>query len=91
MILLSARRRRWLGGFARLIVPVALLVSSLVPAAATQAASPSPTIVGSGDPRSEGEGAGLVGDPLLVALGVVALGVGASALTVVAVRLRRGD
>jgi hypothetical protein len=53
-----------------------------------RAASPSPPIVGPGDTRSEGEGAGLVGSPLLVALGVVLLGVGTAGLTIIYLKLR---
>jgi hypothetical protein len=52
------------------------------------AASPSPAIVAPGDTRSEGEGAGFVGSPLLVALGVVLLGAGTAAATVIYLRLR---
>lgn len=52
-------------------------------------ASPSPTVVEPGDPRSEGEGAGLVGQPLLVAGAVVLLGLLAAGATLVYVRLTR--
>lgn len=58
-------------------------------------AGPSPratsTIVDPGDPRSEGEGAGLVGDPLLVALGVLGLGALASGATLLYARLTRDE
>jgi hypothetical protein len=54
-----------------------------------QAASPSPAIVPGGDTRSEGEGAGFVGSPLVVALTVVAIGVGTALATLVVVRLTR--
>lgn len=54
-------------------------------------ASPSPPIVSGGDTRSEGEGAGFVGSPLFVALGVVAIGVGTALATVAVVRLTRRD
>jgi hypothetical protein len=37
------------------------------------AASPTPTQVGAGDPRSSGQGPGLVGDPLLALLVVAAI------------------
>jgi hypothetical protein len=71
----------------------ALLVLVAIPCVAVPAwaESPSPSagVIGSGDPRSEGEGAGLVGDPLLVALGVVALGALASGGTLLYVRLTR--
>jgi hypothetical protein len=58
------------------------------PAPRVIAASPSPAIVAPGDTRSEGEGAGFVGSPLLVALGVVLLGVGTAAVTIIYLRLR---
>lgn len=41
-------------------------------AVAVLAASPTPTAAAGGDPRSSGQGPGLVGDPLL-AIGVVTL------------------
>ena len=63
-------------------------VAGLLPRAI--AATPSPAIVAPGDTRSEGEGAGFVGSPLLVALGVVLLGAGTAAATVIYLRLRSG-
>jgi hypothetical protein len=51
------------------------------------AASPSPTAAQGGDPRSSGQGPGLVGEPLVAVLAVVAIGVGALALTLLYVRL----
>lgn len=70
-------------------------VPSVAPAADTPAATSPPagepaTVVAAGDPRSEGEGPGLVGSPIAILLGVVALGVVTSAATVLLVRLR-GD
>jgi hypothetical protein len=52
----------------------------------TLAASPSP---GSavGDPRSSGQGPGLVGDPAFALLAVVVIGVGSVVATLVYVRL----
>ena len=75
----------------RLLLPLVLVASSLTGLTPVQAESPSPTIVGSGDPRSEGEGAGLVGSPLLVAFAVIAVGAAASVITLVIVRLRGED
>jgi hypothetical protein len=49
--------------------------------------SPSPTAAPGGDPRSSGQGPGLVGDPLLALLVVVAIGVGALIVTLAYVRL----
>lgn len=51
------------------------------------AASPSPTAGVGGDPRSSGQGPGLVGDPMLAVVLVVAIGLAAVALTLAYVRL----
>jgi hypothetical protein len=48
------------------------MVVWLATSAVTLAASPSPTAAAGGDPRSAGQGPGLVGDPLL-AIGLVVL------------------
>ena len=56
------------------------------------AATPVPSAA-AGDPRSVGQGPGLVGDPAFAILGVLAIGVGAVLLTLVYLRLtapRRG-
>ncbi|HEV8516610.1 MAG TPA: hypothetical protein VGQ47_03095 [Candidatus Limnocylindrales bacterium] len=68
----------------------AMLASSPGPAV-VNAQSPSPTVIGEGDTRSEGEGAGLVGAPVLVAAGVVLLGLAAAGATLVYLRLVRED
>jgi hypothetical protein len=57
------------------------------------AASPTPSAAVGGDPRSSGQGPGLVGDPAFAVLGVVAIGLGAVLLTIAYLRLtapRRG-
>ena len=66
-------------------------VASLSLVATALAASPSPG-AGGGDPRSPGQGPGLVGDPLFALLVVVAIGIGSVVATLVYVRLtaRRG-
>jgi hypothetical protein len=51
------------------------------------AASPTPTAGAGGDPRSSGQGPGLVGDPLLAVVAVLVIGVAALVLTIVYVRL----
>jgi len=51
------------------------------------AASPSPTAGSGGDPRSSGQGPGLVGDPLIALLVVVAIGLGALVLTLAYIRV----
>jgi hypothetical protein len=56
---------------------------------AARAASAAPTPAGIGDPRSNGQGPGLVGSPALAILGVVAIGVVAVVVTAVYVRLTR--
>jgi hypothetical protein len=65
----------WLGWLG---APAALLAASPTPAAA-------------GDPRSSGEGPGLVGDPLMAILVVAAIGVLALVATLVYVRVTRGS
>jgi len=67
-------------------VTEAVSASASSPSASSPPASSSPAIVEGGDPRSEGEGPGMVGDPLLVLLGVVLLGLATAAVTVVAAR-----
>lgn len=51
------------------------------------AASPSPTAGSGGDPRSSGQGPGLVGDPLVALLAVLAIGGLALALTLAWIRV----
>lgn len=51
------------------------------------AASPGPTAASGGDPRSSGQGPGLVGDPAFALLAVVAIGLGAVLATLIYVRL----
>ena len=54
------------------------------------AASPAPSDAIGGDPRSPGQGPGLVGDPITAVLIVVAIGLLAVGLTLVYVRLPGG-
>jgi hypothetical protein len=54
------------------------------------AGEPSPLLIDPLDPRAEGEGAGLVGDPLLALVVVVALGLLAVAVAALYVRLTAG-
>jgi hypothetical protein len=74
-----------------------LVMLLLLPTAASQtkaqypAPSPGPGLVGTGDPRSSGEGPGLVGSPLGIAVGVVLLGMVAAGGTAVYLRLTRDD
>ena len=57
---------------------------------ATPSASPTEVLTG-GDLRSEGEGPGLVGNPLLILLAVAGLGLATVAVTVLLVRLTQRD
>jgi hypothetical protein len=70
----------------RCATAVTVLAAWLVSACAALAASPSPDPIG-GDPRSSGQGPGLVGDPLFALLAVVAIGLGSVVATLVYVRL----
>jgi hypothetical protein len=54
------------------------------------AGEPSPLLIDPLDPRAEGEGAGLVGDPLLALVVVVTLGLLAAAAAALYVRLFAG-
>ena len=56
--------------------------------ASALAASPEPSVIGvGGDPRSNGQGPGLVGTPVLAVLGVIAIAIGAIVATTIYVRL----
>ena len=70
---------------------VAAVLHSLIITAVVLGASPSPN-AGGGDPRSSGQGPGLVGDPLFAIVGVIAVGLAALLLTIAYVRItsRRG-
>ena len=67
----------------------AALTAWLASAAATVAASPTPDPI-VGDPRSSGQGPGLVGDPLFALIAVVAIGIVSVLATLVYVRLTAG-
>ncbi len=60
----------------------------LAGAAAALAASPTPAA--GGDPRSSGQGPGLVGDPAFAVLAVLAIGIGTIAVTLAYIRLTGG-
>ena len=68
----------------------AALVLALVAALPALAATPTPTAELGGDPRSSGQGPGLVGDPLLAILVVVGIGLLALGATLLYVRLTGG-
>ena len=63
----------------------------LATAGAAFAASPTPSAAAGGDPRSAGQGPGLVGDPGFAILAVVAIGLGAVMLTLAYLRMTSGS
>jgi hypothetical protein len=75
---------RW----SRSLALAALLALAAV--APALAATPSPTSATGGDPRSSGQGPGLVGDPLLAIGIVLGIGVLAVAATLLYVRFTGG-
>jgi hypothetical protein len=75
-----ARRSARLAGLA------AVVTAWLASAAVAIAASPTPDPI-VGDPRSSGQGPGLVGDPVSALIAVVAIGIGSVLATLVYVRL----
>lgn len=62
-------------------------VTWLARAAIVLGASPSPTAATGGDPRSSGQGPGLVGDPAFALLVVLAIGICSVLATLAYVRL----
>ena len=63
---------------------------TLVGAGAALAGSPSPAGAAGGDPRSSGEGPGLVGDPMMAIVLVAAIALASLVLTLVYVRITGG-
>ena len=79
----------WLG-LAAIMPGLAALVpgiGGLIPTAL--AASPEPSLAAGGDPRSNGQGPGLVGTPGLAIVAVVAIGLAAALATTIYVRLTK--
>lgn len=70
-------------GAALLVLLVAAVVAGAEPAATAAA------VLETGDLRSEGEGPGLVGNPLLILVAVVGLGLASAGVTVLLARLTR--
>ncbi len=84
---------------AAVILGYTLLVASVTaqgggvpgsPRPAEPEGSPRPAVLGSGDSRSEGEGPGLVGSPVAIAVGVVLLGGITAAGTLIVLRVTGG-
>jgi hypothetical protein len=79
---------------AGLLTTLALVALAAVSLGADPSADPSPVpgdLLAGGDLRSEGEGPGLVGNPLLILLAVVGLGLATAAVTVLLARLAQRD
>lgn len=80
--------RRITGRPVVMLIAVAVAVLASTPALA---ASPLPsTGPAGGDPRSSGEGPGLMGDPLTAIVVVLAIGLASAAVTYLYVRLTAG-
>jgi len=77
-------------GLALSLALVALLTLTAAVLGADPSAAPT-EVLESGDLRSEGEGPGLVGNPLLILAAVVGLGLVTALVTVLVVRLARRD
>lgn len=69
------------------------LLALLLVAAVAIGAEPTavPAVFEGGDLRSDGEGPGLVGNPLLILLAVLGLGLATAAVTALVVRLTQRD
>ncbi len=70
-------------------VAAALAVLFLSAGVPVLAAGPEPTILPPIDPRSDGQGPGLVGSPLVIAVGVIFLGALTALVTALVLRLAR--
>lgn len=68
-----------------------LLVLLLCATAAAAEPGATPALLEGGDLRSDGEGPGLVGNPLLILAAVVGLGFATASLTVILARFARRD
>jgi hypothetical protein len=87
----GTRARSGTRGLARATASSATgLVLALVVALPSLAATPTPTAELGGDPRSSGQGPGLVGDPLLAILVVVGIGLVTLGATLLYVRMTGG-
>jgi len=78
------RRGGVVHGLARAVVTAGLWLVLAMPVVG---ASPTPSALPGGDPRSSGQGPGLVGDPVFAVVGVLVIGLGALVLTLVYVRM----
>jgi hypothetical protein len=76
-------------GLALVVSGLALALALLLMPPAAAAATPGPSGAVGGDPRSSGEGPGLVGEPFLAIAAVIAIGLLAAILTALYVRATR--
>jgi len=83
----GAPRGRTLRTAAGVALPVVLFVALMGGPGLAFAATPEPTRLVGNDPRSSGEGPGLVGQPLFAIGLVIAIGIAALVLTLAYVRL----
>jgi hypothetical protein len=74
-------------GLACIALALLFAVAPLIAPATVLGASPTPSAAPVGDTRSSGEGPGLVGQPFVIALGVVVLGLVAAGLAIAYARL----
>ena len=94
-VLAGGHERRTLGAAVALAVGLVLLTLGMAWAVlvamtgAVSAASPSPAVPPGGDPRSSGQGPGLVGEPLTAIVLVLAIGLIAAGATYAWVRLTK--
>ena len=72
-----------------LAVVITVLVADTMPLHAAEATLGPGELLAGGDPRSEGEGPGLVGNPLLILVAVIGLGVVTAGVTLVVARVAR--
>ena len=87
----GGRPARWaLAALRTTLASIVATVTSLVLAGVAFAATPSPTTAAGGDPRSSGQGPGLVGDPVAAILAVAILALASLAATLLYVRLTGG-
>jgi hypothetical protein len=83
-------RARVRGAASAIVAALAAISAWLATAASVLAESPSPTSAPGGDPRSVGQGPGLVGDPLLAIALVLLIGLAALGATLLYVRTTGG-
>lgn len=87
-------RRLWVWAAAGCVIACLVALAIGLDVAVVLAAEPEASavaLVPSGDPRSDGAGPGIVGSPLAILVGVIALGLSTVLVTIVLARLARRD